>query len=234
MPLPEATKILTARRVAADDRDDRTLAQEQVGQPDRLVEHAARVAAQVEDDAGEPAARLPLQLGQRFGNPRRRPVIEAVDPDHADIAVARCGYSRFEHQGALQLQLTRLGHADRHDPDRDRAADRSAQPVDDFAMHAPCVATPSIATIWSSGRMPARSAGLCGSTAVTRNVSFAPSTVIPIPPQPLRAARWSRARSGGAYREKRSRLRVIPSTTACSTVSVGSAASCGEPVWRRQ
>ena len=76
----------------------------------------------------------------------------------------------------------------------------------------PCVATPSIATIWSSGRMPARSAGLCGSTAVTRNVSFAPSTVMPIPPQPLRAARWSRARSGGAYREKRSRLRVIPSS----------------------
>ena len=36
----------------------------------------------------------------------------------------------------------------------------------------PCVATPSIATIWSSGRMPARSAGLCGSTAVTWNVSF--------------------------------------------------------------
>ena len=71
-------------------------------------------------------------------------------------------------------------------------------------------------------------AGLCGSTAVTRNVSFAPSTVIPMPPQPLRAARWSRAKSGGAYREKRSRLRVIPSTTVLSTVSVGSAASCGE------
>ena len=27
----------------------------------------------------------------------------------------------------------------------------------------------------------------------------------------MRAARWSRARSGGAYRENRSRLRVIPS-----------------------
>ena len=63
-------------------------------------------------------------------------MIEAVDPDHADIAVARRGDGRFEDRGALQLQLARLADAGRHDLDRDRAADRAAQPVDDFAMHA--------------------------------------------------------------------------------------------------
>jgi hypothetical protein len=63
-------------------------------------------------------------------------MIEGMDPDHADIAIARCGYGRFEHPGALQRQLARLALTRRHDLHRDWAADRPAQPVDNLAMHA--------------------------------------------------------------------------------------------------
>src|SRR3954454_24439038 len=62
-------------------------------------------------------------------------MIEAVDLDYADIAVARRGDGRFEDKGALQIQLALLCGAGRRDPDRDRRADRAPQPIDDFAMH---------------------------------------------------------------------------------------------------
>ena len=137
MPLPEATKYCRLAGWRPITRDDRTLAQEQVGQADGLLEHAAGVAAQIEDDPGEPVARLPLQSGQRLHDPHCRPVIEAMHPDHANIAIARCGYGRLENRGALQPQFARLRHAGRHYLDRDRAADRPAQAVDDLVMHAP-------------------------------------------------------------------------------------------------
>ena len=183
-------EILAARRMAPDRRYDRAVMDEQIGEADRLVEQPAGVAAQIEDDAGEAPAGLPLDVRQPLGDALGRAAVEAGDTKHRDVAVARRGHGRHRRPipGVAEGRRAAL-HRER----KTRTATALPTGPRSWWMTSSCerptVATPSIATIWSSGRMPARSAGPCGADRGDAEHVSVVSSVMPIPPKPSRAAR---------------------------------------------
>src|SRR5262249_51949693 len=71
--------------VAAAGRDDRAAVEEGVGHGHGLIEQAARVVAQVDDDAGQAVAELGLEVADRVFQHVGRLLVEGGDADHADI-----------------------------------------------------------------------------------------------------------------------------------------------------
>ena len=112
---------------------DRAARQEDVGDAHRLLQQAARVVAQVEHDALQV---LLVQLGQR-----RLDVVAgvALEIRHAHVADAVGEHARLDRldvdHGAREIEALGFGPALgalAHDPDRDVAAGRAAQPAHRF------------------------------------------------------------------------------------------------------
>ena len=78
-------------------RDDFALIEERVRNADRLIEQAARIVAQVEDDAAQAAADLGLRLIDGLLEPVFGLLVERRDADVGDVAFS-AGSARFRRE----------------------------------------------------------------------------------------------------------------------------------------
>jgi hypothetical protein len=131
--------------IAAARRDDRPAVDEVAGNRDRLIEQPSRVVAQIEHEAGERPAALPLQLRDGADELVLRALVEDADPGIADMPVLEMGLDGIgANDVAPQFHVEgRCGAAQEGDPD-DRpggaadALDHLAEikSVDGFAIDA--------------------------------------------------------------------------------------------------
>ena len=124
---------LRAGVVAAARRDDLAIGEEQVRNRNRLIEQAAEIAAQIEDDSFKVRADVVHRRADLVGEIVRRAVIEAGQLDVGDVAVAPVLDGRRHDQRARDHDMDRLRRLLASDGHVNRTADRPAQAMDDLA-----------------------------------------------------------------------------------------------------
>src|SRR5258708_16364538 len=110
---------------------------EQIGEADRLIEQPAGIAAQIEHDPGQAAARLAAFVRERLRQALGRALVEAEDLKDRDIADPRHRYGREHDECTLQLEVVGQRAAGTRHPQHDAAADWTAEPLDHLALRQP-------------------------------------------------------------------------------------------------
>ena len=117
-------------------RDDASIAQEQIGHLDRLVEKTARVTAQIEHDTGGWTLRIAAEAAAKFAFERGGGVlVERGDTHSEHVAVAPGDDGRWHHMCACHGDVERRIDALALDGKPDLAAVRAAQPPDDLVLN---------------------------------------------------------------------------------------------------
>src|SRR5215469_3639541 len=101
-------EILEAFRIAADGGRDRTAVEELACHEDRLIEQAARIAAQVENVSLQMLAQFAMRTGQGVDDAVASLLVESGDFDHATAANLLQADARRNQMRALQRQCQRL------------------------------------------------------------------------------------------------------------------------------
>ena len=119
--------------MAAARRNDLAARQEDVGHVDRLVQQAARIAAQIQYHALNLLPDLTPCFCQCLGQVRGGLPVEAHDADVRDIAIGAVAHGRWHNAGSFEPNLERIGLAFASQPKMYLRVDRSTQPFDPLA-----------------------------------------------------------------------------------------------------
>ena len=123
-------EVLMALGMAAVGRDDPAVRDEEVGDRHGLIQQTAGIVAQVDDEAAQVLADLPLRPEDLLPHGLGGRLIEARDPDHRHVVEAAVADRLRDDVIALDVDLEGLGQIAAPDADPDVGSDGAAQGAD--------------------------------------------------------------------------------------------------------